>query len=287
MMRTRSLKKAALEVVPGVFPPLAVVSDPPQIRFSWSVSQDMENRNDCMPGRAFVLGKRAGRCLGLLLLVWAVSGQTATRAQSVNHLTSKPAASVPDIDRTEAVKPAQLLAAPLGERATAETLAGEARREEPPAEAGAAGASQSQFRVERLSLAGGAELLTIFGRAEGLRASGRPAPEVPLISVVRDTLGDNDPENDRLRYVWMLTYTEPTLLKRFAAAVPFLYGHIGNQTRASSRPPAPLIDLANAARQPWKTIFRLGVQDIVLDNFGIPLRPPTRSYPRNPSDYHH
>src|SRR5258708_39955971 len=165
MMRTRSLKKAALEVVP-VFPPLAVVSDPPQTRFSWSVSQDMENRNDCMPGRAFVLGKRAGRCLGLLLLVWAVSGQTATRAQSVNHLTSKPAAKVPDIERTEAAKPTQLLATPLGERATAETLAGEARREEPPAEAGAAGASQSQFRVERLSLAGGAELLTIFGRAE-------------------------------------------------------------------------------------------------------------------------
>src|SRR5258707_8669240 len=121
MMRTRSLKKAALEVVHGVFPPLAVVSDPPQTRFSWSVSQDMENRNDCMPGRAFVLGKRAGRCLGFLLLVLAVSGQTATRAQSVNHLSSKPAAKVPDTERTDAANPTPRLASALGERATTGT----------------------------------------------------------------------------------------------------------------------------------------------------------------------
>src|SRR5258708_27192536 len=105
----------------------------------------MENRNDCMPGRAFVVGKRAGRCLGFLLLVLAVPGQTDTRAQSVNHLSSKPAAKVPDTERTEAANPTQLLAAPLRERATAETVASEARREEPPAEAGAAGATQSQF----------------------------------------------------------------------------------------------------------------------------------------------
>jgi hypothetical protein len=286
MMRTRSLKKAALEEVPGVFPPRAAVSDPPQTRSLWSVSQDMENRNDYMPGRAFVLGKRVGRCVCFLLLLLALSGQTTILAQSANHLASKPAAKVPDTERTEAARPAQLLAAPLGERATAEKTTSEARREETPAEAGAASATQSQFRVERLSLAGGAELLTIFGRADGLRASGRPAPEVPLISVVRDTLGDNDPENDRLRYVWMLTYTEPTLLKRIAAAVPFLYGHLGNQTRAANRAPAPLIDLANADRQTLNNTFRLGLQDIVLDNLGIPLRAASRSYRRNSSDYH-
>jgi hypothetical protein len=279
-------KRSRRQEVLGVFPPLAVVSDPPQTRSSWSVSQDMKNRNDCMPERAFVLGERAGRFLCFLLLLLVFSGQTSTRAQSANHLTAKPPAKVPDTEPTDAARPAQLLAAPLGERATAETVASEARREEPPAEAGAAAASQSQFRVERLSLAGGAELLTIFGRADGLRASGRPEPEVPLISVVRDTLGDNDPENDRLRYVWMLTYTEPTLLKRIAAAIPFFYGHIGNQSHVSKRPPAPLIDLANADRQTWNNIFRLGLQDIVLDNFGIPLRASSRSYRRNSSDYH-
>ncbi len=285
-MRTRSLPKTALELARGISPHRAVVSDPPQSRSFWSVSQDMENRNDFMPGRAFVLGNRAGSRLFFLLLLLALSGQTAAWAQSANRLTSKPATRVPDTERPDAAKPAQLLAAPLGERATAEAITNEARGEEPSKEAGAASPTQSQFRVERLSLAGGAELLTIFGRADGLRASGRPAPEVPLISVVRDTLGDNDAENDRLRYVWMLTYTEPKLLKRIAAAVPFLYQHIGNQARSFNRAPAPLIDLANADRQTWNNIFRLGLQDILLDNFGIPLRAASRSYRRNSSDYH-
>jgi len=71
-----------------------------------------------------------------------------------------------------------------------------------------------------------AELLTIFGRMDGMRSNGQPAPEVPLVSVVRDTLSDNDAENDRLRYVWMLTYTQPTMLKRIASAIPFLYQHV-------------------------------------------------------------
>src|SRR5712691_2332260 len=286
MMRTRSLPKTALELARGISPHRAVVSDPPQSRSFWSVSQDMENRNDFMPGRAFVLGNRAGSRLFFLLLLLALSGQTAAWAQSANRLTSKPATRVPDTERPDAARPAQLLATPRGERDGAEKVTIEARGEEPSPEAGTTSATQSQFRVERLSLAGGAELLTIFGRADGLRANGRPAPEVPLISVVRDTLGDNDAENDRLRYVWMLTYTEPKLLKRIAAAVPFLYQHIGNQTRASNRPPAPLIDLANRDRQTWNNIFRLGLQDIVFDNLGIPLRASTRSYRRNSSDYH-
>jgi hypothetical protein len=244
----------------------------------------MENRNDLMPERAFVLGNRAWSCLCFLLLLLAFSGQTIIRAQSTNHLAPQPA-RVPDNERTEAARPAQLLAAPVSERTAVENFANGARGEEPSTEAGAT-STEPQFRVERISLAGGAELLTIFGRADGLRVNGRPAPEVPLISVVRDTLGDNDAENDRLRYVWMLTYTEPTLLKRIAAAVPFLYQHIGNQTRASNRPPAPLIDLANTDRQTWNNVFRLGLQNIVLDNFGIPLRASSRSYRRNSSDYH-
>src|SRR5438105_966223 len=57
-----------------------------------------------------------------------------------------------------------------------------------------------QFRLERLQIANGAELLTIFGRLDGLRTTDAARPEVPLISVVRDTLADTDTTNDRLRY---------------------------------------------------------------------------------------
>lgn len=284
MLKTRSLWEVAAEVIGGVFRRRVVISGPPQTRSFWSVSQDMKNKNDCPPKLTCLFRNAARNSLFFLLLLLAVFGQT--KAQSVNDLAARPSDLVSKNKRPEVPKPAQPLSALASEPATAAKPANETGSEAPLAEGGPASPAAPQFRVERMSLAGGAELLTIFGRGDGLRASGRPAPEVPLISVVRDTLGDNDAENDRLRYLWMLTYTDPTLRKRIAAAIPFLYQHVGNQTRASNRPPAPLIDLANADRQTWNNIFRLGLQDIVLDSFGIPLRASSRSYRRNSSDYH-
>lgn len=134
-------------------------------------------------------------------------------------------------------------------------------------------------------MTGGAELLTIFGRMDGMRSSGMPAPEIPLVSVVRDTLSDNDPDNDRLRYVWMLTYTQPTLMKRIASAVPFLYQHLGNKEHASKNPPQPILDFANVSRQTWKHFFWMGLQNVFLDSYGVPLKAASRNYRRNAADY--
>ena len=228
----------------------------------------MTNSNDCARQWVYGLGKVARNFLCFLCLL--LLGSSQTQAQSANSLAAKPS-DVPNNARPEAAKPAEPLRASTSE--------------EPLAEGGAANTVAPQFRVERMTIAGGAELLTIFGRADGLRASDKTAPELPLISVVRDTLGDDNPENDRLRYVWMLTYTEPTLLKRIVAAVPFLYQHIRNQT-SSNRPPAPLIDLANADRQTWRNLFWDGLQNVVLDNCGTPIRASSRSYRRNFLDYH-
>jgi hypothetical protein len=142
----------------------------------------------------------------------------------------------------------------------------------------------TQLRLERRTLSAGAELLTIFGRLDGIKVNGEPAPEVPLLSVVRDTLGDDNPENDRLRYVWMLTYTKPTMLKRLASAVPFLYQQVGNQRRASG-PPTPILDLAGAKREMWNKFFWYGLQHAFFDTYGIPLRASSRSYRQNMQDY--
>jgi hypothetical protein len=142
----------------------------------------------------------------------------------------------------------------------------------------------SQFRIERLSLSGGAELLTIFGRLDGVREAGKPAPDVPLLSVVRDTLGDDNPENDRLRYVWMLTYTRPTLTKRIASAIPFLYQRVGNKRRVSGTP-SPILDLANVRRRTWNKFFWYGLQHAFFDSFGLPLKVSSRTYRQNNSDY--
>jgi len=153
------------------------------------------------------------------------------------------------------------------------------------ARADAAARSSQQFRLERMQLSGGAELLTIFARLDGVNSAGDNNAEVPLISVVRDTLSDSNSENDRLRYVWMLSYTRPNLMKRLASAIPFLYQHVGNQTKASNGSPKPIIDLANAHRQMWNRFLWMGVQNIVLDSYGLPIKASTRTYRRNAKDY--
>ena len=65
------------------------------------------------------------------------------------------------------------------------------------------------YRVEREPVADGAELITVFGRLHDPASSAQDL-DVPLLAVLRDSLGDSDPANDRLRYVWILTSTRPT-----------------------------------------------------------------------------
>src|SRR5918911_2368338 len=149
----------------------------------------------------------------------------------------------------------------------------------------AADVAESGFRLERQPVAGGGELLTIFGRLDGLYRTDDPSREVPLVSVLRDTLGDTDPENDRLRYVWMLSYSKPSLTQRMAAAVPFLYNRAGNKKRAVKGDPPPVIDLAATSQEVWKKIFWTALQNIVLDSYGFPIKASTRGYRRNIGDY--
>ena len=141
------------------------------------------------------------------------------------------------------------------------------------------------FRLERLPVECGAELLTIFGRLDGLKRDENQTAEVPLISVVRDTLGDDNPDNDRLRYLWVLTYTKPTFGQRLASAVPFLYSRVGNKKGAGKGAPPPLMDLAAAGREVWDRFLWTGLQYLLLDSYGIPLKASTRNFRQNLSDY--
>jgi hypothetical protein len=140
------------------------------------------------------------------------------------------------------------------------------------------------FRMERLTIAGGAELLTIFGQLDGLDHEQQSA-EVPLVSIVRDTLGDNNPDNDRLRYVWMLTYTKPTFRQRMASAIPFFYSRVSNKRSAGKGAPPPVMDLGEADREVWNRFLWTALQHLFLDTYGIPLRASTRSLRQNMGDY--
>src|SRR5262245_21411660 len=95
------------------------------------------------------------------------------------------------------------------------------------------------LRLEKIEVPGGAELITVQAKLSGLE-SDKNDKWVPLVSILRDTLGDNVPENNRLRYVWPLTYTRPSGKQRLAAAIPFFYTRVGNK-KSSSAPPPPAL----------------------------------------------
>lgn len=153
------------------------------------------------------------------------------------------------------------------------------------------------LRVERTPVAGGAELLTVFADLRGVvkkrnsnsetSISEEILRDAPLVSVLRDTLGDANPNNDRLRYVWMLTFARPNLFKRVASAVPFLYGRIGSQTKVSARQtPPPLVDLAATERGVWRHFFLLALQAAFSGSGGgFGLGATARTYQRNEQGY--
>ncbi len=139
------------------------------------------------------------------------------------------------------------------------------------------------LRLERVEVAGGAELITVHAKFAGLESTENDN-WVPLVSILRDTLGDNNAENNRLRYVWPLTYTRPTTKQRLAAAIPFFYARVGNKEKLSKTPP-PALDLASPESEVWDKIFWAALQNILLDPYGTPIKASTSSYRRNSNDY--
>jgi len=142
----------------------------------------------------------------------------------------------------------------------------------------------SDFRVEKVRVDGGAEILTIIAQVPRARVDGKD-DEVPLVSVLRDTLGDDNPDNDRLRYVWMLTYAKPSLGQNAAAAVPFLYMRTGNNSAQGSDAPPPIIDMKPPDRGPWSKIFQAVFKHVVLGELGPGVRAPFLQYRQNRDDY--
>ena len=143
----------------------------------------------------------------------------------------------------------------------------------------------ARFRVQTRSIPGGAELLTIFGELPDASPDSANAgtDAVPLVSILRDTLGDTDPDNDRLRYVWAHTSTQPTLLQRGAALIPFFYFRPDLGKNADHQP-VPVIDLAATANPAWTALAASLTQVVALDPNGVWVRSSTRSYRTNLDD---
>jgi hypothetical protein len=149
--------------------------------------------------------------------------------------------------------------------------------------AGFLGQPSPSYRVERAPVADGAELVTVFGRLHD-PTSGVQDLDVPLLAVLRDSLGDSDPANDRLRYVWILTSTRPTAWQRAASALSFGYFRAGSR-RHANRVPSPALDLASPYRSVYGNLLGDGLQALEFDPLGAAIRSTTRTYRSNSSDY--
>jgi hypothetical protein len=148
-------------------------------------------------------------------------------------------------------------------------------------------ADSPMFRVTRDRIPGGGELLTVFGRPDaGVGGRDRGDVEIPLVSVLRDTLGDDDRANDRLRYVWVHGYTSPSAPQRMASAIPFLNRRTGNKPLPDkpSIPPS-VIDLGAPERDLWKTAAWTTAQYALFNPYGVLVKSSVLAFRRNDSDY--
>jgi hypothetical protein len=141
-----------------------------------------------------------------------------------------------------------------------------------------------EYRSESQPVAGGAELVTLFARLNAAAPSGPQDLDVPLLAVLRDSLGDDDPDNDRLRSVWILTSTRPTPWQRAASALSFGYFRAGSK-RHAGRVPSPAIDLAAPSKSVYSNLFGDSLQALELDPLGMAVRSTTRTYRTNSDDY--
>jgi hypothetical protein len=131
-----------------------------------------------------------------------------------------------------------------------------------------------------------AELLTLFHRSESpVHGTKKGRADLPLLSVVRDTLGYTDTSVSRLRYVWLHTYATPSIRQRIAASVPFLYSRFGNAPRARDGVPAIAVDLATPKKPLWEQL-RSGTLSL-LPSYPQPLlfQATLQTYTRNRTKY--
>lgn len=139
---------------------------------------------------------------------------------------------------------------------------------------------EPQLTLESRPVGAGAELLTVYGSVP--EKSG-PA-SVPLMAVLRDTLGDKNPDNDRLRYVWVLNSTRPTLLQRGAASIPFFYFR-PDLGKNADRTPTAVLDLGATSHPVWKSLAGSATQVMALNSNGTMLRASSQRYMSNVQNY--
>ena len=132
----------------------------------------------------------------------------------------------------------------------------------------------ARVQVERLAISNGGELLTFY----------RQFPhhaDVPVVAVLRDTMGDSADANNRLRYVWVLTDRRAPWYKHVLAALPFLYTRMPSPLPSAAHRPNPVLDLGKPADRSVAALAKSVLQTQAFDPMGVVVRTSTRSYQQN------
>jgi hypothetical protein len=143
------------------------------------------------------------------------------------------------------------------------------------------GSNRSKYFWQSQPIDNTAELMTLFCHT---CAWGKTNEDVPLISMLKDTLGDNDPENDRVTDVWLLSCTRLNLAQRLLSAVPFLYWRVRPGSRAA-KDTAPLLELTTSQSSVVSAAGMDLLQWTLLDSVATPVRAASRAYRGNATDY--
>lgn len=134
----------------------------------------------------------------------------------------------------------------------------------------------------QIDVGNGAEILTLMQKPDARSQDNA----VPLISVLRDSVTADDPATSRIRYVWLLTYTPPTLTQRILSAIPFFYWAIKPRVdEKSTKPPKPLADVSEPTHRVFRTIGRTILQWTALDPMTTPVRASSRAFRTNGLDH--
>lgn len=151
---------------------------------------------------------------------------------------------------------------------------------------------EPEFKWQVEELQDGAELITLIGRVDHTLPSGEghklahskarvEEDPVPLLGVLRDTLGDKDPKNDRLLTIWLFTDPRPSNGRRVLSAVPFYYRRDDDANAPSKARLTKLSDLTQPESHVTSSIGHNLVQWFVLDGISTPVRASSRSYRTN------
>jgi hypothetical protein len=143
---------------------------------------------------------------------------------------------------------------------------------------------EETFRWVVTPIEGGAEIFTLMGSFSPI-ANDSDRDEVPLVAVLRDSLGNGNPDDDRLRYVWLLTYRAPSVKQRVLSAVPFLYWSVGAGGHRTQQWSKPLADLSDPTHPVWRQVGHNIMQWAAFDPLMKPVRASSRSFRTNGSDY--